>query len=318
MITKNSEVIQLLCSHLCLSEGLKPLDAKEWTFISNTMAENHLNHDNLFFYSEIDFKEIFNFDSTMSNRIIRLINRGKNFFYEIDKYEEMGIYIMTREDNKFYPTTLKTKLTEKCPPLLYYAGNPTLLNNKYIGFVGSRSIDSAAEDFTINTVDKINKSGYGVVSGGAKGIDSISVTRSLQNGVPCVEYLSDSLKRKVKIAEIAEYIKNDKLLLLSQTHPEAGFDTGMAMSRNKLIYAQSEATIIVKSDLKKGGTWTGATENLKKRFCPSFCWNNKDYPGNIELIHKGAYPIDEDWDGNIEVDLQCEKEKEKPQQMKLF
>ena len=34
--------------------------------------------------------------------------------------------------------------------------------------------------------------------------------------------------------------------------------------RNRYIYAQSSGTVIIRSDKGKGGTWAGATENLKQ------------------------------------------------------
>ena len=54
------------------------------------------------------------------------------------------------------------------------------------------------------------------------------------------------------------------LVLLSPYDPNAGFNVGNAMQRNKLIYALADAALVVNSDLGKGGTWTGAVEQLDK------------------------------------------------------
>jgi predicted Rossmann fold nucleotide-binding protein DprA/Smf involved in DNA uptake len=86
---------------------------------------------------------------------------------------------------------------------------------------------------------------------------------------------------------------------MSVAKPDAGFSVEIAMARNRLIYAQSAGTVVVKSEYNKGGTWSGAVENLTKRWCPIFCWNNAKYKGNMELIGKGAIPVDESWDGNV-------------------
>ena len=46
------------------------------------------------------------------------------------------------------------------------------------------------------------------------------------------------------------------------------------MQRNKVIYALSDAALVVTSDLEKGGTWTGAVEQLEKyRMVPVFIRN---------------------------------------------
>ena len=298
MVVDNSWVIVLLCSYLCNNVEYKPFETREWSDFAIRLMECGIKPVDLLSFSARDFGGLLGLESGMIERVQKLLERGSCLKNEIGKYEEMGIHIMTRADS-IYPVALKSKLGQGCPPLFYYSGDPILFTNKYVGFVGSRSIDISAERFTVGLVDKINKRGYGVVSGGAKGVDSISVVRSLQNDNSCIEYLSDSLKRNVSNPVIGEYIRNNKLLLLSISHPEAGFDTGMAMSRNRFIYSQSLATVIVKSDLKKGGTWSGATDNLKKGYCVSFCWGNGGYPGNMELINRGAIPIDEDWDGEM-------------------
>ena len=106
--------------------------------------------------------------------------------------------------------------------------------------------------------------------------------------------------RKIKNSRTVYAIQQGKLLLLSVVNPDAGFNAGIAMMRNKYIYAQSSGTVVIKSDLNKGGTWTGAMENLKNKWCPTFCWNHASYKGNQALIEAGAIPIGEDWDGKID------------------
>ena len=33
----------------------------------------------------------------------------------------------------------------------------------------------------------------------------------------------------------------------------------------------------------------------------TLCWNNHSYKGNMELIRRGAQPIDENWDFQIKL-----------------
>ncbi len=105
--------------------------------------------------------------------------------------------------------------------------------------------------------------------------------------------------RKMRNAKVLSPLQNGNMLILSEVKPDAGFNAGMAMSRNKYIYTQSEATVVVRSDLNQGGTWSGATECLKKQWVPVLCRRREDYPGNMALIEKGALPIDESWDGTV-------------------
>ena len=89
------------------------------------------------------------------------------------------------------------------------------------------------------------------------------------------------------------------------------------MMRNRYIYAQSEASVVVRSDLNKGGTWTGAAENIKHGWCPTLCWNYP-YPGNKALIEKGAIPIGENWDGTIPELRPVETVQNRTEQLSLF
>lgn len=134
------------------------------------------------------------------------------------------------------------------------------------------------------------------MSGGAKGVDSISSETVLEQGGVAIEYLSDSMNRKIKDGQVLKRIRDERLLLLSAINPDAGFSVGTAMQRNKYIYAQSVGTVIVKSDFNKGGTWAGAMENLRHKWAHTLCWENSNYKGNMELIACGAIPIGENFD----------------------
>ena len=296
-MNKNSEAIVIFCSHLCTASDIKPLEPREWGELASILFSKGLEPKDLLFFSKSDFLEKLEVDEVMTNRYLRLLERSGSISFEISKYENMGIMITTRAENN-YPRLLKQKLGNNCPPIFYIAGNTQLLNKQTVGFVGSRNVSDNDIDFTKNTVTKILQKGYGVVTGGAKGIDTTATQASLDNNGFVIEYLADSMMQKMRKADVVKSINKGDLLILSAQAPTAGFNVGFAMMRNKYIYSQSDATIIVKSDKDKGGTWNGAIENLKKGWCTEYC-RNIEYPGNLELIKMGAIPIDENWDGTI-------------------
>lgn len=293
----NASMIIVLCSHLC-ADNCRPLEPSEWTKLADMMIAQDLQPKNIPDYSDNDMKHYFGFGENETDRIKRLLDRGAALGFELERLSSMGIKVITRADEG-YPQIMKTKLEGGCPPLFYFAGDLTLLNKKTVGFVGSRTVGDEDTAFTEKTVGKINQHGFGVVSGGAKGVDSTASAASLSNGSFCIEYISDSFLRRIKKKDAFSAIQDKRLLLMSITKPDAGFNAGMAMQRNKYIYAQSEATVVVKSGYNKGGTWSGATEALKKRYCPVLCRDHKQYQGNAELIKLGAVPIDDSWNGDV-------------------
>ena len=251
-----------------------------------------------------------------ADRFLRLLDRSASLSFEISKYESMGITVLTRADAA-YPKKLKEKLGNASPPLFYAAGDPTIAAQSAIGFVGSRSIGESDILFTQSAVRNVLNNGHIIVSGGAKGCDSIAEETALDSGGAAIAYLSDSMMRKLRNAKTLQAVQQGKLLLLSVVKPDAGFNTGVAMMRNRYIYAQSEATVVVKSDYNKGGTWSGATENLKNHWALTLCRNHLSYPGNKALIEKGAIPVEDDWDGNIHA-FTVKESPESVQQLSLF
>ena len=247
-MNQDSNAILTLCSHICVGEGVRPLEPKEYSELAQKLIRAERTPKDLFDFSTDDFKSILGFNTDQIARVIRLLDRNASLSFKLSQYQNMGIETVTRADIN-YPKKLKKKLSNTCPPIFYYAGDLSLLERQYIGYVGARTVTTEDVDFAILTVRKTVSLGYGVVSGGAKGIDTISGKEALLNNGFTVEYLSDSLLKKLKKSDVVKNIQQGKLLLMTVSKPDAGFNVGMAMMRNRYIYAQSIGTVIIHSDL---------------------------------------------------------------------
>lgn len=62
------------------------------------------------------------------------------------------------------------------------------------------------------------------------------------------------------------------------------------MARNKLIYALADFTLVVSAEYKRGGTWAGAGEELRRSSArPVFVRISDQVPrGNRRLLDLGA------------------------------
>jgi predicted Rossmann fold nucleotide-binding protein DprA/Smf involved in DNA uptake len=129
-----------------------------------------------------------------------------------------------------------------------------------------------------------------VVSGGARGVDQISMTAALEAGGVAIGILAENLLKKSVERSARQAIADGRLLLLSPYHPNARFTVGTAMGRNKLIYAMSDYGLVVSAEHKKGGTWAGAEEELKREDALTiFVRIGNDVPqGNSKLLDFGA------------------------------
>jgi predicted Rossmann fold nucleotide-binding protein DprA/Smf involved in DNA uptake len=151
-------------------------------------------------------------------------------------------------------------------------------------------VDQAGEAFTRQVAEFCANNQMPVVSGGARGVDQISMTAALEAGGVTIGILAENLLKKSVERSARHAIADGRLLLLSPYHPNARFTVGTAMGRNKLIYAMSDYGLVVSAEYKKGGTWAGAEEELKRENAlPVFVRIGNDTPqGNSKLLDLGA------------------------------
>jgi predicted Rossmann fold nucleotide-binding protein DprA/Smf involved in DNA uptake len=103
-----------------------------------------------------------------------------------------------------------------------------------------------------------------VVSGGARGIDQMSMRGSLETGGKAVSVLADSLERAALNRDYRSPLMEGRLVLVSPCDPLAGFNVGNAVQCNKLIYALADAALVIDCDDRKGLTWASAVEQLTR------------------------------------------------------
>ncbi len=131
-------------------------------------------------------------------------------------------------------------------------------------------------------------------------MDQTAIGAVLEAGGTAIGILAENLLRKSVERNARHAISDGRLLLISPYHPNVRFTIGTAMGRNKLIYAMADYGLVVSADYKKGGTWAGAEEELKREnYRPVFVRIGDPIPkGNTKLLDIGAIA----WPESIEQD----------------
>jgi predicted Rossmann fold nucleotide-binding protein DprA/Smf involved in DNA uptake len=224
-------------------------------------------------------------------RLQRLLGRGFLLSQVIERWQARAIWVVSRADAE-YPRRLKARLREDAPAVIYGCGDMSLLESGGLAVVGSRHVDDSLIDYTMAVGRLAARAGRTLVSGGAKGIDQAAMRGALEAGGKVSGVLADSLEKTSMNREHRNLLLDGQLVLISPYDPSAGFNVGNAMQRNKLIYALADASLVVSSDLNKGGTWTGAVEQLDKlKFVPVYVRSTSgSSPGLDALRSKGALP----------------------------
>lgn len=222
-----------------------------------------------------------------SARIRGLLNRGLGVFQSVDRWRAAGIWVVSWADPE-YPVRIK-QLKQRAPMLLFGYGNPNAFGERSLAIVGSRN----ASDARLNQAAEIGRAcserGITVVSGGARGVDSYAMSAGIVGTGKVVGVLADSLLKESGKKQYRDAIREGRLALMSEVHPEARFDVGNAMARNRLAYACAAAALIVECEAGKGGTWAGALEALQEG---KTVYVLNDAIAERELAEKGAIRVD--------------------------
>ncbi len=221
-------------------------------------------------------------------RIETLLGRGFMLSMAVETWQSAGVWVASRSESD-YPERLH-RLKQNAPPLIYGCGEKRNLPRGGLAIVGSRDVDAAGEEFTKRVATAAAREEMQVVSGGARGVDQLAMLAALEAGGIVAGMLADSLLRSATSGKARESIQDGRLTLVSAFDPEAGFNVGNAMQRNKHIYALADFGLVVSSGCNEGGTWSGAIEQLEKlHLVPVFARDGEDVPkGNHELLRRGA------------------------------
>ncbi len=270
------------------SSGSKPLSNREWGRLAVWLHDNGLEPSALL-KGDLDALLEGREDRKVTRERLRaLLNRGAALGLSLERWERAGLWVLTRSDPD-YPERLKRRLGRAAPAVLFGCGNKALLERGGIAVVGSRNAGEDGLEFARSLGAKAAEQGCSLVSGGARGIDRRAMQGALERDGAALGVLADSLLRSAMAADYRQHILSGGLALISPFNPEARFHVGKAMERNAYIYCLADAAVVVSSESGKGGTWSGAQENLKHGRVPLWVKpDNAPGSGNPELVRHGA------------------------------
>ena len=210
------------------------------------------------------------------------MNENKIFGYDVIKIENT---------NSNFPERLKN-ITNK-PKALYMIGNIELLNkNEIIAIVGSRDADKYGIEITKRFSKTLSENDICIISGLARGIDTIAHLYSLVDKGKTIAVLASGFNHiypKENEILVEKILKNNGLII-SEYPPEQEIDMSKFRHRNRIISGMSLGVLVVEARANSGSL---ITANLAiKQSKPVFC-----IPGNLtdplslgcnKLISKGA------------------------------
>lgn len=208
----------------------------------------------------------------------------------LEKRKKIGWEIICSYDESKFPVLMRERLGMHCPPVLWKKGENDCFSLPAIAVVGSRNLNPEEEKFAFQAGELLANLYIVVISGAAKGADSLSVFGALAKNGKGVHFLPGG--KEGRMPKASAYI--------TENTGAKGFERYSALRRNRWIYASGECAIVVSSRFGEGGAWHGALEAFRRKICPIAVYIGEEpSSGNDALMRLGATPV-----RNIE-ELKC-------------
>jgi DNA processing protein len=248
----------------------------------------------------LDERYLFNYESLKRvegiNDVIacNIIESKKNFSKTEREFEAVfnnsvknGIKIISILD-KEYPVNLKN--IYDAPVILYCKGNLTSNDAYSISVVGTRYPSEYGMDVCRKLVEELSQNMIPIVSGMARGIDSIAHKTSLTKNNQTYAVLgcgADVIYPPENKKIYGEIIENGAVI--SEFEPGTGPDKVNFPRRNRIISGISVGTLIVETGIKGGSLITAefALDQNKEVFAVPGNIHSKKSEGCNNLIKKG-------------------------------
>ena len=203
----------------------------------------------------------------------------------IDKF---GVELITIWDTG-YPDMLKEIYDP--PVALFCRGDLSLLHEPAIGVVGTRRPTNYGKSMARQLGQDLSKSGLTLVSGAARGIDTIAHQAALEIGGNTIAVLGCGVDR-VYPAENKFLMKNlvDQGLVISEFLMGSKPDAPNFPRRNRIISGLSKGIIVVEAAEKSGSLITAyyALDQNREVFSVPGQANSEQSKGTNQLIKQGA------------------------------
>jgi DNA processing protein len=177
------------------------------------------------------------------------------------------------------------------PYLLFTTGDLTLLDDPAIAVVGTRNPTEYGRATTRELSGALANAGYCVVSGMARGIDSVAHAAALREGGATIGVLGNGIEHIYPPENRALFAAvRERGLLITEFLPGETPKAGNFPRRNRLIVALGQAVLVVEMGLKSGAqhTVTYALEQGREVLAVPGPIGSPGSEGTNQLIKEGA------------------------------
>ncbi|MBD3168073.1 MAG: DNA-protecting protein DprA [candidate division Zixibacteria bacterium] len=215
-----------------------------------------------------------------------------------------------------YPRNLKN--IYDCPPILFYRGDISRLNMPSVAIVGSRKASGYGKSMSRKITQELVEAGFAIISGFARGIDTIAHKTAVENGGFTAAVMGCGLDRiyppenKDLFGQLCE-----KGCLISEFFPGTPPVGGNFPKRNRVLSGLSHGVAVIEAAYRSGALSTArhALEQGRGVFAVPGPADSPYSDGTNNLIKSGAklttcaQDIIEELHNQIDIPLVSKSEK---------
>ncbi len=208
------------------------------------------------------------------------------------KCQRCGARILTYDD-KSYPEALRN--ISSPPYVLYVKGQNINLNDEFcIGVVGTRNSTSYGGNITSRFCSQMAQKGIAIVSGMARGIDSVAAYSALKAHGLTIAVLGCGIDIVYPISNKELYKSIEKHgMIISEYPPGMHPAVWTFPRRNRIIAGLSRGVVVIEGSKKSGSMITArfAEEFSRDLFAVPRSIDGSGLDGTNALIKEGAIPM---------------------------
>lgn len=196
-------------------------------------------------------------------------------------------------ENEFYPEKLRQISTP--PKKLYVLGNEQILNMQCLSIIGSRDCSEYGKEIAKKFAGNLATQGICIVSGMARGIDSVAHMGAIEAGGKTIAVLGSGFNHIFPSKEVFKKIlKSGGAVITEYEENVEVFPQGFR-DRNRIVAGLSLGTLVIEAKKYSG---TGITVEYVKKygrkiFCIPHMIGDVRGIGTNRLLKKGAILVTE-------------------------
>jgi DNA processing protein len=273
-----------LILHLTLIENIGPAT------IQPIIERSDVSASDFYLFSASDWMHTFGFTSATAQKLAEGLSYKKNLEDELNLIERNNIQWATIQDEA-YPQLLREIYLP--PSVLYWQGKTDFSDmKKSLSVVGARKADTYGYRVVNTLIPDLVAANYTIVSGGAKGIDTMAHEATIKSGGKTIAVLGSGLLHLYPAGNMRFFksIVDHGGLVVSSFPLRMEPLPGHFPARNRIITGLSRGCLVVQAAKKSGALISAhyAMEQGREVFAVPGLFDDELSVGCNTLIQSGA------------------------------